>query len=124
MTVMQEAIKPTIADILAAARKLTKADLLQLIQALFNLHANQDVGKEQQEESYSVKPNQSQKLSLNEKRVSYQVDDGGMTRGERMAAALEMASRIESPLSTLDASAWQREIRVDRALPGREHDGD
>ncbi len=41
-------------------------------------------------------------------------------RGRKMAAALERIARAGGIASIPDPSAWQREIRQDRPLPGRD----
>lgn len=42
------------------------------------------------------------------------------TRGERMAAALQRIADRGGIQSIPDPAAWQREMRVDRSLPGRD----
>ncbi len=42
------------------------------------------------------------------------------TRGQRMAAALEQLAARGGIASIPDPDAWQREVRQDRPLPGRE----
>ena len=41
-------------------------------------------------------------------------------RGRRMRAALEKLSRLNAFAEIKDPVAWQREIRKDRPLPGRD----
>lgn len=45
-------------------------------------------------------------------------------RGLRMAAALEQLAQMQSELSALDAIQWEREVRQERGLPGRDNDAD
>jgi hypothetical protein len=40
-------------------------------------------------------------------------------RGERMAQALARLAEIDAFRDIDDPSAWQREVRTDRSLPGR-----
>ena len=48
------------------------------------------------------------------------VGDSPASQGQRMAAALERLAANRSLLGIADPSAWQREIREDRPLPGRD----
>lgn len=43
-------------------------------------------------------------------------------QGRRMAAALEKLAKMSSSVRTVDALQWEREIRQERKLPGRESD--
>jgi hypothetical protein len=43
-----------------------------------------------------------------------------VSRGQRMAAALEKLAAVFSLEGISDPAAWEREIRQDRALPDRE----
>jgi hypothetical protein len=43
-----------------------------------------------------------------------------LTQGERMAAALERLAAIPAGEEITDPVAWEREIREDRVLPGRD----
>ncbi|MBB4637232.1 hypothetical protein [Longimicrobium terrae] len=43
-----------------------------------------------------------------------------MNRGREMASVLEALAAMGGLSSIPDPSAWQREVREDRALPGRE----
>lgn len=45
---------------------------------------------------------------------------GSERRGERMAAALRKLAASDAFADVADPVAWQREVRKDRALPGRE----
>jgi hypothetical protein len=45
-------------------------------------------------------------------------------RGLRMAAALEELAQINTAFAALDALHWEREVRQERALPGRDSDAD
>ena len=42
------------------------------------------------------------------------------SQGERMAAALEQLAASNALAHITDAAAWERDLRQDRALPGRE----
>jgi hypothetical protein len=44
----------------------------------------------------------------------------GGSQGERMAAALEKLAAIPALPDIPDPSAWERETRADRPLPGRD----
>ena len=126
MAVMQETIRPTISDVLSAAKKLTRTDLIRVVQELTNIIFRPELSDESKETEEPFEPtfDSHSDYILYEHLLSNKVDYSKLTQGEKMAAALEMASRIESPLSTLDAVAWQREIRTDKVLVGRENDGD
>lgn len=41
-------------------------------------------------------------------------------QGQRMAAALERLAACQSPPSIPDPATWEREMREDRLLPGRD----
>jgi len=45
-------------------------------------------------------------------------------RGLRMAAALEQLAQMQGVFASLDAGQWEREVRQDRWLPGRDSDAD
>ena len=45
-------------------------------------------------------------------------------QGRRMAAALEKLAKLSSAIRSVDALQWEREIRQERTLPGREADAD
>lgn len=47
-------------------------------------------------------------------------DVGASTQGQRMAKALERLAATNALSHIKDPSEWQREIRKDRPLPGRE----
>jgi hypothetical protein len=42
------------------------------------------------------------------------------TQGERMAAALEQLAALGTLAEIADPVAWEREVRQERSLPGRE----
>ncbi len=48
-----------------------------------------------------------------------EVQEGG-TQGQRMAAALERVAAACSLVGIPDPAAWEREVREDRPLPGRD----
>jgi hypothetical protein len=53
--------------------------------------------------------------------VKSESDSERRARGRRMAQALQRVAEAGGALSTIkDPVAWQREIRKDRLLPGRE----
>src|SRR6476646_6107824 len=43
-------------------------------------------------------------------------------QGRRMAAALEKLAKMHSSIRSVNATQWEREIRQERILPGRESD--
>jgi hypothetical protein len=43
-------------------------------------------------------------------------------QGRRMAAILEKIAQLESSIATLDPIQWEREMRQERVLPGRDDD--
>jgi hypothetical protein len=45
-------------------------------------------------------------------------------RGLRMAAALEQLAQMQGAIASLDPLQWERELRQERELPGRENDAD
>jgi hypothetical protein len=45
-------------------------------------------------------------------------------RGLRMAAALEKLAQLRSSIASLDPVAWEREMRQERMLVGRDSDAD
>ena len=45
-------------------------------------------------------------------------------QGQQMAAVLEQLAQLPSTLGTVDAVQWERAIRQERNLPGREEDAD
>ncbi|MBN1935317.1 MAG: hypothetical protein JW934_11665 [Anaerolineae bacterium] len=45
-----------------------------------------------------------------------------VSRGQQMAAALEQLAAANAFAGLADPAAWEREVRQDRALPGREPD--
>jgi hypothetical protein len=49
------------------------------------------------------------------------VGSGGLSDGKAMAAALD-AIADRGTLDGIDSLEWQREVRKDRPLPGREHE--
>lgn len=52
------------------------------------------------------------------------VTDSLPQQGQQMAAALEQLAHLPSTLGAVDAAHWEREIRQERSLPGREQDAD
>ncbi|MBN2392453.1 MAG: hypothetical protein JXR84_17115 [Anaerolineae bacterium] len=42
------------------------------------------------------------------------------SRGQRMAAALEKLAQLDTCAAITDPVAWERQMRQERALPGRE----
>ena len=49
-----------------------------------------------------------------------EVDAGEKGQGARMAAALEQLAEIQALTDINDAATWEREMRQERALPGRD----
>lgn len=47
-------------------------------------------------------------------------EDSAVVRGEKMAAALAKLAAVNAFSEIEDPARWQREIRKDRVLPGRE----
>ena len=45
-------------------------------------------------------------------------------QGRRIAAALEKLAKLSSSVRSVDALQWERELRQERTLPGRESDAD
>jgi hypothetical protein len=45
-------------------------------------------------------------------------------RGLRMAAALERLAQMQAAFASLDPLQWEREVRQERGLPGRDSDAD
>jgi len=43
-------------------------------------------------------------------------------QGRRMVAALEQLAKMNASVSAVDARQWEREVRQERLLPGREPD--
>ena len=43
-------------------------------------------------------------------------------QGRRMAAALEQLAKMNASVRAVDARQWEREVRQERVLPGREFD--
>jgi hypothetical protein len=52
------------------------------------------------------------------------VTDSPAQQGQQMATALEQLAHLPSTLGAVDAAQWEREIRQERSLPGREQDAD
>jgi len=46
--------------------------------------------------------------------------DTAHARGKRMAASLEQLANLPSSSLPKDAADWEREVRADRSLPGRD----
>jgi hypothetical protein len=46
--------------------------------------------------------------------------NGKKQQGRRMAVALGKLAKLAGPARSLDALQWEREIRQERVLPGRE----
>lgn len=45
-------------------------------------------------------------------------------QGQRMAAVLEKLAKMQTSFAAVDALQWEREVRQERSLPGRESDAD